>query len=720
MKNRHLKLWPTCLAIAAATSGTLCGQSVTTGADGHSWTLTTRSFSYQLQVTADSLLQMSHFGRNEQGRPYTWPLGEEITVRGGYSSRTPVLEAVFDGRVKDTELAYDSHRITDNNGYQTLSVTLKDKHYPLSVTEHIRVLPEYDLLEKWTEIRHTGRKGQPIEIENAQSGTFFLPKNRYGLSHLSGIWGAEMQPQHTLLTQGTKTLQVKDFRSFGSSFFAIRPEGEQSETAGEVWYGTLQYSGNWRTDFEKYPTGEVQVTAGINFWDQSVFLKPGDSLITPKWVIGYTREGTGGASHNLSAYTREQVLHASHRHKIRPVLYNSWYATAFNVSEEQQLALAKTAKEIGVEVFVIDDGWFKGRVNDQAGLGGWEVDRNKFPDGLKPLIEKINAMGMDFGLWVEPEMVNPNSDLYRAHPDWVFYYPHRTRHTGRNQLMLNLAREDVYEYLHSRLSALLRDNNIRYIKWDMNKALSDPGFPSASVEEERAVRIRYIENLYRLWETLRQEFPDVWFENCASGGGRIDLGMMARADFCWLSDNTDPVERTFIQYAYLSAFPANAMICWVTQEDWHQQHHTLDFKFDVSMCGVLGIGYDITRWSAQEKELARRKIALYKEIRPTVQTGDHYRLVSPYDNNRSVLQFVSKDKRETVVFVYNLAEYPNNALPETQRPQTVRLRGLAPDARYRVEGTEQILTGGALMEYGMDFPVKGAFKSGIFRLRQAD
>lgn len=694
------------------------GQNVFEGKDGKSWTLVTKSFSYQLSVSSEGVLLMNYFGSNVGSIPGS-PLGEEVTVRGGYSSNTPVIEAIFEERVRDIELVYDSHEIKELDGYSTLFITLKDRFYPLVVKECFRVLPEYDILEKWVELKNTGKK-KLIEIENVQSGTFFLPKNLYELTHLSGAWGSEFQPNTTLLTQGLKTLQVKDFRSFGSSFFALRTQGESSEIEGEVWYGSLHYSGNWRVDFEKYPTGEVQVTSGINFWDQSLFLKPGKTFVTPKWMIGYTRTGMEGVSQNMASYIREKILYPSHRDKIRPVLYNSWYATTFNVNEKQQLALAKIAKELGVEVFVIDDGWFKGRTSDRAGLGDWTVDKNKFPNGLKPMIEKINAMGMDFGIWIEPEMVNPNSDLYRAHPDWVFHYPNRTRHTGRNQLMLNLAREDVYNYLYDSLSKLLRENNIKYIKWDMNKPLSDAGFPSATIEEERATRIRYVENLYRLLESLRIEFPDVWFENCASGGGRIDLGTMARTDFSWVSDNTDPVERIFIQYSYLNAFPSNSMISWVTIEDWHHQQPSLDFKFDVSMCGVLGVGYDITKWTEEEKVIAREKIARYKEIRKTVQFGDHYRLVSPYETNRSILQFVSKDRKESIIFLYNLAEYPNNALSETRRSKTIKLRGLQPDGRYHINELNLVRTGNELMNTGVDFPVKGAFKSSIFKLTLVD
>ena len=272
------------------------------------------------------------------------------------------------------------------------------------------------------------------------------------------------------------------------------------------------------------------------------------------------------------------------------------------------------------------------------------------------------------------------------------------------------------QYLYDSFSKLLRENNIKFIKWDMNKSLTDPGFPSAPSDEQRAVRIKYVENLYRLLETLRAEFPDVWFENCASGGGRVDLGMMARTDFSWASDNTDPVERTFIQYAFLNAFPSNSMISWVTHEDWHKQNHPLEFKFDVSMCGVLGVGYDITKWTDKEKAVAREKIARYKEIRETVHNGDLYRLVSPYENNRSVLQFVNKAKTEAVVFVYNLAEYPDNAILQTKRSKLIKLRGLQPEVSYKVEGIDGTYKGAQLMDIGIQFPVRGAFKSGIFKI----
>ena len=694
-------------------------QPVLIGNDNRSWTLQTKSSIYHIAVSESNTVEMLFFGDKSQDiSKLNRHLGNEVTVRGGFSSLTPMIEVIFPDKVRDIELTYDRSEIKQIDGYSTLVIYQKDKYYPLSVTEYLRVLPEYDIIEKWIEIKNTGKKGA-IKVENIQSGTFFLPKNFYELTHFSGVWGAEFQPQTTKLTQGIKTLQVKDFRSFGSSSFIVRPEGEHSETTGKAWFGSLHYSGNWRVDFEKYPTGPLQITSGINFWDQEMYLKPGQTFTTPKMSIGYTIDGMQGVSHSLAAYAREKIAPPAHRNEIRPVLYNSWYATTFDVNEEHQLALAKIAKEIGVEMFVIDDGWFKGRINDKGGLGDWTVDKNKFPNGLQPMIEKINAMGLDFGIWIEPEMVNPNSDLYRAHPDWVFHYPNRTRHEGRNQLILNLAREDVYNYLFNSFHKLLKENNIKFIKWDMNKAMSDVGFLSAPTEEQRAVRIKYVENLYRLIESLRKEFPDVWFENCASGGGRIDLGMMARTDFNWASDNTDPVERIFIQHAYLNIFPASTMISWITHEDWHRQNHPLEYKFDVAMSGILGIGHDITKWDDKQKATAKEKIAQYKDIRQTVQFGTHYRLVSPYENNRSILQFVNKDQTESIIFVYNLGEYPNNAIPETQRTNKVQLRGMDPSRSYTIEGMEGTFKGNYLLNSGIEFPVRGAFKSQLFKIQQA-
>lgn len=690
-----------------------------TATDG--WTIHTKSSVYQVIVNENNEVIPVYFGDAAQGvftkkYPLWMNRVQEVPVRGGFANKTPAIEVVFSDNVRDIELKFETGEIINVDGYPTLKITQKDKIYPLQIISFLRVIPQWDIIEKWIEVVNTGKKNI-IRIENLQSASLSLPADAYELSYKSGYWGHEYQPQTTPLTPGIKTLQVKDFKSYGMPFFMVGKEGTIRDTYGPLWFGTLQYSGNWRLDFDKAPEGELQIVGGINFWDTWWNLKPSEHFVTPKFIIGYTTEGKEGVAHNLSGYEKELVMPKNTKDKERPVLYNSWYATTFNVNEKDQLALAATAKSLGVEMFVIDDGWFKGRVNDNGGLGDWTVDLHKFPEGLNPMIKKINDIGLDFGLWVEPEMVNQNSDLYRAHPDWVLNFPNRTRHETRNQLMLNLAREDVYNYLHTSLFDLLKQHNIKYLKWDMNRALSEPGWPSAPPEMQREVRIRYVQNLYRLIDELRKDFPAIWFENCSSGGGRVDMGMLSRTDVFWASDNTDPIDRLFIQYSYLGTFPANTMISWTTDEDHHQQQPSLAYKFDVAMSGVLGVGYDITKWTNEEKALATEKIARYKQIRPLIHNGILHRLVSPYEHNRCALQFVSKDRKEAVLCLYNLNENMEGTTNDTRSSNILQLRGLDPEAFYKLEGDDQLYKGLYLMKVGIGWPVQGSFKSKILSLK---
>ncbi len=691
------------------------------------WLIQTKSSAYQITVDekgnvlplfygGDALSDLK--GRKASGRERIY----EVPVRGGFANKTPALEVVFPDLVRDIDLEFVKAEIIDIDQRKALAITQKDRFYPLLVISYIRVIPETDILEKWIEVKNTGKKGN-IRIENLQSGSIFLPGNAYLLTHQAGQWGHEFMLKEDLLTPGIKTLQSRDFKAFDApSWFMIQPKDRAGKFSGPAWFGALQYSGNRRTDFDVSYMNELQIVTGINFWDTWWNLEPGKTFATPKFVIGYTENGSEGAAQQMSAYVRKNILPEKFRDKLRPVLYNSWYATTFYVSEEQQLKLAQVAKDAGVEMFVIDDGWFKGRVNDHAGLGDWTVDKNKFPNGLNPMIEKINAMGMDFGLWIEPEMVNPNSDLYRAHPDWAFHFPNRTRREWRHQLMLNLAREDVYQYLLKSYTDLLSQNNIKFIKWDHNRALSEPGWPDAPADKQREVRIRYIENLYRLIDELRNRFPDVWFESCSSGGGRPDIGMLSRMDQVWTSDNTDPLDRLFIQYGYLSALPANTMVAWVTD---HIQNTSLEFTFDVMMSGVLGIGNDLSKWGDTEKKIAKEKIALYKEIRPLVQQGTAHRLISPFEDYRSAIEYVAEDASSAVVFCYNLADFLARSRPDTSGSNLLQLRGLDDNKEYRIEycgipadqQPQNTFTGRYLQEVGIGWPIKGEGKSRIIKIK---
>ncbi len=692
------------------------------------WMIETNSSVYQMAVASDGIVVPVYYGPKGNYTELNWvglkvnpKVGSrirEVPFRGGYVDMTPAVEVIFTDHTRDTHLVYDSYEILEQDGIQCLRIDLKDPEYGLRVSSFIRVFPELDIIEKWLVLKNDG--DDSILLENAQSGSVWLPQNEYDLIHLAGRWGHENLVYRTKLTQGVKTIQTRSFRNHENPpWFAVGPTDNVNETEGSVWFGGLAWSGNWRIDFEKFHSGNLQIIGGISFWDTSWTLDPQEEFTTPKIVFGFSPTGVGGASHRMHEYVSNHVMRKPYNEKLRPVLYNSWYATTFHVNEEQQLELAKIAKEIGVEIFVIDDGWFKGRKHDRAGLGDWTVDKEKFPNGLQPMIQKINDLGLDFGIWVEPEMVNPDSDLFRAHPDWTFYYPSRIRHESRNQLMLNLARPDVCEYLLDSLTKLLSENNIKFIKWDRNRPLSDPGWPSADPATQREAQIRYVHNLYDLIAELEERFPDVLFEVCSGGGGRTDLGIFSLMDQTWTSDNTDPVDRLMIQHGFLHAFPAKLMVGWVTDEDWHKNNPSLKFRFHSSMCGVLGVGTDLTTWNQEERNQAADLIAQYKEIRPIVQEGIVHRLFSPFEENRAALEYITHDGSEAVVFLFNTWETLQGSTPSTKEYPSIRLRGLDANAKYQLSGDRKgIATGETLMNVGIPWFLKGSFSSAIVRLQK--
>jgi alpha-galactosidase len=692
------------------------------------WIIKTKSSVYQIIITADGKVKPGYYGAKGQAtylkKNAAWYEGlDEVPVRGGRTAKTPMLEVVFNDNVRDADLVYVKGEVITVKGRSTLQITQKDKFYPLEITSYIRVLPEFDVLKKWAVVKNSGKKGS-IRVENLQSGSIVLPADDYMLTHLSGRDLTEFQLQHTELTPGLKTIDNKGFKAnHNPPWFQVRPKNAKDSKTGPTWFGSLHYSGNWDLIFDKTFDGPVQVVGGINFWDTNWDLQPGTTLETPKLTVGYTNGGPEEASRSLAAYIRKDVLLAAHREDLRPVIYNSWEAAYYSVNEQQQIDLAKIASEIGIETFTIDDGWFKGRTDgrSQSGLGNWEVDRNKFPNGLTPVIKQVHNLGMKFGLWVEPENVNPNSDVVKAHPDWIFQFPNREGNKFRQ--ILNFANEDVYQHMLKTLTKLLSENDIDFIKWDQNNALTEPGWSTAPVNIQREVRIRHISNVYRLVDELRKRFPKVLFESCSSGGGRVDLGMLSRMDQAWVSDNTDPIDRLYIQYGFLNALPANVMVSWVTNTTRHQPI-SLDYRFDVSMSGVLGIGNDIRKWTPAEKIIAKNKIELYKKIRPVVQQGILYPLVSPFEHNRCALQYNTEDGKLAVLFCYNMAVYLKGSQETDRGTNILKLEGLSPDRHYLVkkanDSTDKgtVYQGEFLMSVGIAWPVKNAFESQIMLIDQ--
>ena len=455
----------------------------------------------------------------------------------------------------------------------------------------------------------------------------------------------------------------------------------------------------------------MRVTGGFNDFDFGYRLAPGERLTTPRFYGGFTSGGFGEASRLLHRLQIEEILPDRAARRVRPVLYNSWEATLFAVDEPGQKALAEKAARLGVERFVMDDGWFGARDHDRAGLGDWTVNPKKFPNGLKPLIDHVKSLGMDFGLWVEPEMVNPDSDLYREHPDWALHFPGRPRSESRNQLILNLARQDVQEYVFGVLDRLLAENDIRFFKWDMNRHFSEPGWPAVAPEEQKKVWVEYVRSVYALIDRLKAAHPGVEIESCSGGGGRVDLGMLERVEEVWTSDNTEAFDRLRIQEGFSLAYTPKVMMAWVTDvPNMNGRVTPLRYRFLTAMQGSLGIGGNLNHWSEADNKLATEMVAYYKRVRQSVQEGSLYRLLSPSEDDAAVNEYVGRDGRQVVVFACRHSQQYLRALP------TIRLRGLVPEAVYRIErlddrlvDKQQSLSGAALMERGLTFDLRGDF-----------
>ena len=409
---------------------------------------------------------------------------------------------IFSDGVRDLVLKYQAHQLKVDGD---LVVTLKDVYYPLFVHLCYRVLADVDLIVRWAEIEN--HCAESIRLESAQSAVWYVPNNRtYRLSYLSGRWANEFNLKQMMIQQGKKVMESR--RGITSHhetpWFALDPEGASTEHAGQVWFGALAWSGNWKMVIEYTSNQQMRVTAGVNDFDFAWELKPGDSFKTPEFIGGYTEEGFGGSSRLLHRYGLKYVYPENHRSKPWPVFYNTWETFWFNFDEKKLLALAERAAQLGVEVFHVDDGWFGTRQNEYSGLGDWYANKAKFPNGLKPLVDKVKSLGMEFSLWIEPENVSVNSDLYRAHPDWVYGFPTRTPSIQRESLILNLGREDVREYIWQCFSHLIREYQVKHFKWDLNRHMSEPGWVGLPVEKQKELWVRHVQGVYEIKERIKK------------------------------------------------------------------------------------------------------------------------------------------------------------------------------------------------------------------------
>lgn len=696
--------------------------SITFAAADRLWLLTTPNTAYALRLADDDTPHHVYWGpalesddvrsllaaRNRWVSSFETQAGpDELVVTSGARFGPPSLAVRYADGTSAVEWTYEGHDIDADH----LAVRLADRDYPLSVTLHYRVHPDSDVIERWTTVRNTS-DDDPVELLRLDSANWTMPaRPDYRVSHVTGGWSAECQLERVPVPVAeTVFTSRRGITSHHANPWLMLDAGDAGETHGEVWSAALAWSGSWRITLHRDPIGQVSWTGGFGHDGTAWRLGPGESLDTPVFAAAYTNGGFGAASRTWHAYTRAHVLR--HADELRPVLYNSWEATGFAVDEPGQLKLAAVAADIGVELFVMDDGWFGARRDDHAGLGDWVPYEGAFPNGLRPLADEVRKLGMAFGLWVEPEMVNPDSDLYRAHPDWVLHMRNRRRTELRNQLVLNFGRPDVVDWALDWLDRLVTENAIDYLKWDMNRPFTEAGWPGHPNPDR--LWIDHTRGVYHIMERLRAKHPGLRIESCSGGGGRTDLGILAYTDQVWTSDNTDAADRIEIQRGFSQVYPAQVMAAWVTDCPNPLTTRTvpLEFRFHVAMAGALGVGGDLSTWSARDLLVAHGLVARYKEIRATVQHGHQFRLA--HGPALTAVAYVSSSADDVVVFGWRITE-------AFGRPATtlVRVPGLAPAARYRDERDGTVHSGASLLAHGIDLALPpGDHASVLIRLHR--
>ena len=571
----------------------------------------------------------------------------------------------------------------------TLEVILYDEIIDLEVRLYYTVFDEYNIIARNAVI--INNSDTDIELMSAYSANIDLPMGDYDIIHFAGAWGREREMVRTPLKMGMKA-EVENAR--GGSGHQINPfvmiaESKADEVHGEVYGFSLIYSGNHSTVAKIDQFGGLRVQQGINPHQFRWKLKQGESFCTPQSVICYSDSGFGKMSREYHDVYRSNLMRNKWTHKNRPILINNWEGTYFDFTEDKLIAMAKKAKEAGIELFVLDDGWFGKRDNDRCSLGDWTVNMEKLPSGIDGLAKKINETGLKFGLWFEPEMVNPDSDLYRAHPDWAVKAEERTPVEIRHQLVLDLSRDDVCEYIINAVSNILSSANIEYVKWDMNRQITDMPYPGYNH--------KYTLGYYKVMSAITSAFPDVLFEGCSAGGGRFDAGVLAYMPQIWASDNSDAIARLKIQYSTSMCYPVYSISTHVTASPNHQCGRTTSLKTraDVAYAGTFGYELDITKTTDEEFEEIRQQIEFDRSIAPLVREGDFYRLVSPYETNYCSWEIVSKDKKKVLLFSCKVLSVAMSKNPR------LKLQGLEADKQYRDAETGRIYSGAFLMNKGI-------------------
>ena len=596
----------------------------------------------------------------------------------------------------------------------TLIVLLADTQTGLQTEAAYTVFAASGVIARSLNIRNTG--SWPLRLTSVQSASVPFWSADLDLIHLKGAWARERVIVRRPAGEGEYRISsARGASGHEENPFLALCDRNADEFSGRVWAASLVYSGSFQASCSVDNTEHARLSIGMNPAVFSWLLAPGESFQSPEAVLVFSDAGLNGMSQQYHALYRTRLARGIWRDRSRPVLINNWEGTYFSFTEKRLLAIAEKAKEIGVELFVLDDGWFGKRNSDNCSLGDWTVNRRKLPSGLSGLSEKINALGLRFGLWFEPEMVSPDSKLYRAHPDWCLHVPGRSRTEARNQLILDLSRPEVQDYIISAVSGVLSSASIGYVKWDMNRNMTEAFSEALPPERRMETQHRYMLGLYRVLETITSSFPNVLFESCSGGGGRFDPGMLHYMPQTWTSDDTDAVERLKLQYGTSVVYPASSMGAHVSAVPNHQtgRSASLRMRGDVALAGNFGFELDLTRMSQQDLAEAADLVARVKSLRDLTRTGTSWRLLSPFEGNDTAWAFVSEDRKEVLFCAYRTLSAPLTP------PVRIRLRGLLPDAWYKTEDGAAY-NGSVLMNHGISVPHRGDFSSFVLHLKAGE
>lgn len=705
------------------------------------FTLHTKNSTYQMKVDEQNMLIHTYYGNRtddtdcsylirmadrgfsgnipgtDRERVYSLDfLPQEFPVYGDGDYRVDCLKADLGSGVQDGMFFFDSYQVregkynipglpaffsSEKSEGETLEIVLKDAVEEVYVHLLYGVFEELDIITRAAVVEN--RTEGDIQISRIMSACLDLGMGKYDLIHFYGKHAGERQMERNSLPHGiTELRSTRGTSSHQHNPFVILADKDTTESTGECYSASFLYSGGFHAQAEVDQFNQTRLVIGIDDYDFSWKLKKGESFSTPEVCLTYSADGFSKLSQTLHQAIVSNLIRSCWKDRVRPILVNNWEATYFDFNKDNLIAIAKEAAELNLDMLVLDDGWFGKRDDDFSGLGDWFVNEKKLCGTLSELVKEVHDMGLSFGLWFEPEMISEDSDLYREHPDWALKIPGRAMNRSRHQLNLDITRKEVREHIMNQIFKVLDACKADYVKWDMNRSVDNVFSAALPKERQGEVYHRYVLAVYEMMESLVQRYPDLLFESCSGGGGRFEAGMLYYSPQIWCSDNTDAIDRLKIQYGTSFGYPISAMGAHVSVCPNHQSGRTTPFETRgiVASAGTFGYELDLMKMSEEEKKTAREQILKYKEMEHLVQSGDYYRLVNPFENNNHVLwQFVSKDKKETVVCGVRLHSEANPYI-YLFYPQ-----GLDADLHYEDIATGKVYTGAALMKAGLPLPL---------------